>query len=115
MGEQMTGLTVLGEDVHIRYTGWGQYERAGVEIWHRCQVQDEAARCRELGPDGGTAWCVSGALFDLPGIREAFMDRTLWTVVQAEPLTVGQSFACPHGPNLCAFHGYIRDGRWASA
>ena len=32
----------------------------------------------------------------------------LWTVVQADPLTLTPSIAC----RTCGNHGFVRDGRW---
>jgi len=42
---------------------------------------------------------------------EAHVDGPVWTVEQAEPLTLAPSILC----GACGRHGFIRQGRWVDA
>ncbi len=88
----------IGHGVLISYTSWddGGHERVGLIEFHD-------------RPDGGR--CGSGLLFDLPGVREAFPSRAVWTVEQWEPLTLSPSLLC----SACGHHGFITEGRWVPA
>lgn len=86
----------IGHDVRIQFTSWRDHGRCGL-------IEDH------LRPDGTV--CGGGVLFDLPGVREAFPGRPLWTVEQWEPLTLSPSLLCTD----CGHHGFIRDGRWVTA
>ncbi len=99
-------LVDVGHGVQISFTSWGPHPRVGLTVFHVCT----GGNCRETGPDGQRNWCGGGVLFDLPGVREAFPDRALWTVESFDPLTLSPSLqcACPG----CTHHGYIRAGRW---
>lgn len=98
-------LVDIGHGVQIRYTSWDQHERVGLIEYHQCA----GGNCRE--PDGSAGLCGGGVLFDLPGVREAFPDRELWTVESVDPLTLSPSLQC--GCRGCGHHGYIRGGQWA--
>lgn len=87
----------LGHDVTLNFTTWGDHERVGYLLDHH-------------KPDGSP--CEGGAgLFDLPGVREAFPGRTLWTVESWEPLTLSPSLLC----TACGHHGFVRQGSWVPA
>lgn len=100
-------LIDIGHGVRIQFTSWGEHDRAGLIGYHQCA----GGSCRN--EDGSPGICGGGILFDLPGIREAFPHRALWTVDQAEPLTLSPSLQC--GCKGCAHHGWIREGRWVPA
>lgn len=93
MGEQID----IGHGVQIRYTSWADHDKVGL-IWNH------------LKPDG-TACFGSGLLFDLPGVRQAFPERALWTVEQWEPLIISPSLLC----RGCGLHGWIRSDLWVPA
>lgn len=86
----------LGHGVTFNFTSWGSYDKAGFIEEHQNQQGE---------------WCGGGGLFDLPGLREAFPDRTFWTVESWEPLTLSPSLLC----RRCGNHGFIRDGQWVPA
>ena len=87
----------LGHGVTLQFTSWGEHERAGY-----LQEHDR--------PDGGGR-CGSGGLFDLPGIREHFPERAVWTVESFDPLSLSPSMLC----RACGNHGFVRGGRWVPA
>lgn len=86
----------LGHGVTLTFTAWGDHERVGYLLDHR-------------KPDGSR--CEGGGLFDLPGVREAFPDRAVWTVESWEPLTLSPSLQC----TACSHHGFVRQGFWVPA
>lgn len=58
-------------------------------------------------PDGTP--CVGGAvMFECEAARRAFPNRTTWTLVSLEPLTITPSLLC----RTCGDHGFITSGRW---
>jgi hypothetical protein len=100
----------LGSGVTIQWTSWGQHERVGFIEYHTCQ----GGSCNGEDHYGaGPGMCGGGVMFDLPGVREAFPHRALWTVQSWEPLTLSPSIAC--GCKGCTHHGYVRDGVWVPA
>jgi hypothetical protein len=87
----------LGGGVEIEWTSWADHEKVGfIETHDR--------------PDG-SGRCSGGVLFDLPGVRDAFPGRPVWTVESWEPLTLSPSLLC----RICSNHGWIRQGRWVPA
>lgn len=92
----MTGMDI-GHGVTISWTSWGVHQHAGLIEFH---TQPDGTQCF-----GG------GVLFDLPGVREAFPGRPVWTVEKWEPLTLSPSLLC----TVCGHHGWIREGRWVPA
>lgn len=93
----MTTLVDIGHGHTIEFTTWGDHVRAGLIDHHK-------------KPDG-TGCLGGGVLFDLPGVREAFAERSVWTVQSWEPLTLSPSLRC----TVCGEHGFIRGGRWVPA
>lgn len=98
----------LGDNITAVFTSHGTHERAGLVEWHPC----DGGTCRnpETGAPGR---CGGSILFDLPGIRDTFPGRDLWTVESLDPLTLSPSVAC--ACRGCRHHGFIRDGRWHPA
>lgn len=93
----MTGEAIdLGSGMSVVWTRWHDHERVGLIETH-------------VTPDGDRH--SGGILFDLSGVREAFPNRPVWTVERWEPLTLSPSIQCTD----CGRHGWIREGRWASA
>jgi len=88
----------IGHGVVIELTGW--YGHDGVY----------GLRESHDRPDGAGR-CEGGLMFDLPGVREAFPGRDLWTVESWEPLTLSPSLLC----SVCGHHGFIRNGTWVPA
>ncbi len=86
----------LGHGVALQFTSWGDHDRVGYLLDH-------------TKPDGSV--CEGGGLFDLPGVREAFPGRAVWTVESWEPLTLSPSLLC----SACGHHGFVRDGHWIPA
>jgi len=97
----------LGHGVKANWRGGGEHDRAGLLEYHQC----DGGICRSGGLPGGL--CGGSILFDLPGMREAYPGRELWTVEQQEPLTLSPSVRC--GCRGCTHHGWIRGGRWVPA
>jgi hypothetical protein len=87
----------LGHGVELKFTSWADHDRAGfIESHDR--------------PDG-QGRCEGGGMFDLPGVRDAFPERALWTVESWEPLTLSPSLLC----RVCGNHGFVRSGIWVPA
>lgn len=86
----------LGYGVMVEYMRWRGHDKAGLIRTH---------------PAPGGGQCESSAMFDLPGVREAFPNAAVWQVEQWEPLTLSPSLLC----RACGHHGWIRDGRWVPA
>lgn len=55
--------------------------------------------------------CESAVFFDVPGVRDLFPDRAIWTVESWDPLTLSPSLLC----TICKDHGFVREGRWVPA
>jgi hypothetical protein len=55
--------------------------------------------------------CRSAIHFDIPTLREWFVEDHFWQVQSWEPLTVSPSLLC----TACGDHGFIREGRWVPA
>lgn len=91
----------LGEGVWAEPVSYWGIKRAGLLVGH------PGGPNATPGFDGA---CVGTVLFDLDVIRERFPDKPVWTVEQAEPLTLSPSISCS-----CGFHGWIRNGRWVTA
>lgn len=104
--EDAPHLIDIGSGVQIRYTSWGPHEKVGLIEYHPCA----GGGCRGGNLPDSSTLCGGGVLFDLPGVREAFPERTLWQVQSLEPLTISPSLQC--GCKGCTHHGYIVDGRW---
>lgn len=83
----------IGHNVRIVYTTIGAHSPGGLIEYH-------------YTPEGRE--CGVSVLFDLDGVRHAFPDRSVWTVVRLEPLTLTPSVLC----RRCGHHGRIRGGRW---
>jgi hypothetical protein len=83
----------IGHGVSIEFTTWGDHDPAGLIETHVC---------KDGKPTPG------GVMFDLPGVREAFPGRALWTVENLDPLTIHPSVMC----SQCGHHGWIKAGRW---
>lgn len=94
----------FGSGVSGRYTSWHDHDPVGLVEYHPCM----GGNCRN--PDGTGGRCGGSILFDLPGVKEAFPGKAVWTVVSYEPLTLTPSVQC--GCPGCTHHGYITDGRW---
>lgn len=87
----------LGHGVTFQFTSWRDIAKAGfIE--------------RHPRPDNGEQ-CFGSVIFDLPGVREAFPNRPLWTLESIDPLTISPSVLC----TVCGHHGFIRDGEWVPA
>lgn len=87
--------TDLGHGVRIAFTTWHEHDPVGLIEEH-------------TDPTGHR--CGGGILFDLPGVREAFPNRPVWTLVTVDPLTITPSLLCD-----CGHHGWIKNGRWEPA
>lgn len=83
----------IGHGVTIQFTTWGDHDPCGLLEEHRTPAGQE---------------CGGGVLFDLPGVREAFPNHPVWTLVSLDPLTLSPSLLC----TACGHHGFIREGRW---
>lgn len=108
----LPGIVDLGHDTWMNWSHRFDVpaQRIGLTEWHRCT----SPTCPFRGEDGGMyGWCGGGVLFDLPGVREAFPGRALWTVESEDPLTIAPSIACSHPE--CTHHGFIRGGLWVPA
>lgn len=102
-------LIDIGGGVRIRFTSWGPHERVGLVEYHPCT----GCRCTGGNLPDSEDLCGGGVLFDLPGVREAFPGRALWTVNSLDPLDLSPSLAC--GCKGCTNHGFIRGGVWVPA
>lgn len=72
-------------------------ERFGF-AWDHPDARKPGERCRGAGH------------FDGEVQRQLVNDRTRWTVVSWEPLTLSPSLLC----GACGAHGFIREGKWVS-
>lgn len=93
MDDVMASAVDLGHGVRVVFTAWNRHDKAGLLVEHPCGDDDNH---------------ISGIMFDLPGVAEAFPDRPLWELVTLDPLTVRPSLKC----RACGHHGWITDGRW---
>lgn len=94
------GAIDIGNGVRIIYTLWGDHDPVGLIEYHPCEP---GGTCRNPRTE-----CGGAVLFDLPGVREAFPDRAVWTVNSLDPLDLSPSLLC----GCCGHHGWIRGGRW---
>jgi hypothetical protein len=94
----------IGHDVSVRYLTMQGVWVVGLIQYHPCRT----GRCGEV--HGEPARCAGGAMFDLPGVRDAFPDQPLFTVTSWNPLTLAPALqcACPG----CGHVGYILEGQW---
>lgn len=95
----------IGHGVTIAFTGCAEWPERGLAAIERCGLIVEQPNPCEL--------CRLGVsmMLDVPGVRERFPHRNVWTVDSWEPLTLSPSllFTC------CKFHGWIREGKWVPA
>lgn len=94
----------LGHGMSAMWLRHAGHDRAGIEL---IEANCTGRNCQDRGRPGQ---CSGSVLFNLPGMRERFPNRTLWTVVDLDQLTLFGPIACGHW--YCPTAGEITKGLW---
>ena len=100
----------LGHGVTMQFTRWAPDRDLNPQHAGRPDIDPVGYITDHPQPDGSP--CAGGTgLFDLPGVRDLFPGRAVWTVESWEPLTLSPSLLC----SACGHHGFVRQGQWVPA
>lgn len=101
----------LGGGHTLRFTGWYPDRDLNPHMAHLPDVErfgfvwehDDAKRPGER--------CMGSGHFDGEVQRELVSERTRWTVVSFEPISLTPSLLC----GACGAHGFVTNGKWVPA